>query len=457
MRLGDVPTHWDVRRLRHVCRFAYGDSLGPEHRDIGEVSVFGSNGQFGVHTTANTLQPVIVVGRKGSYGKVNFSESSVFATDTTYFVDSRYSDAHLRWLFYALGTLELDMFSKDSAVPGLSRNEAYACYIAVPTFDEQQKIAAFLDYVTTRIDMLVKKCHSFVDRLKEWRSALVSNAITCGASANAVSRPSWSVGSAIEPYGAIRLRGIPQSWRVVRLKYVASINDEILPESTDPNLDISYVDIGSVDRDQGIVSSDRIAFGNAPSRARRIVRHGDIIVSTVRTYLRAIASITDQNSNAIVSTGFAVVRPHRVSPDFLAYALSECGFVEEIMARSVGVSYPAINPSELGSMLVPLPSESEQNDIVMFLDRRTFQISATISKVQTMVERLREYRSALVVAAVTGAIDVRRVEPAIVMAGFWDLRHTEVRSEAAAADATSSEPSRIGHRSSQRGSESVET
>lgn len=174
---GEVPEHWDVRRLKHVCRLAYGDSLGPEFCDEGEVPVFGSNGQFGTHDVANTCQPVIVIGRKGSHGKVNFSDSKVFATDTTYFVDRRYSSSDLRWLYYVLGTLGLDLHSKDSAIPGLAREDAYAHKIAVPPLDEQRMMAEFLDCETSRIDTAISRTENVIKRLREYRTALVAAAV----------------------------------------------------------------------------------------------------------------------------------------------------------------------------------------------------------------------------------------------------------------------------------------
>jgi len=100
---------------------------------------------------------------------------------------------------------------------------------------------------------------------------------------------------------------IPAHWDVERLKYLATLNDEVLPESTNRSLEMTYVDIGSVDADAGITETEAVVFEKAPSRARRVVRGGDIIVSTVRTYLRAISAITASHPNLIVSTGFAVV------------------------------------------------------------------------------------------------------------------------------------------------------
>ena len=143
-----------------------------------------------------------------------------------------------------------------------------------------------------------------------------------------------------KPSGVEWIGDVPEHWEVKRLKYSASINDEVLAETTDPNLELSYVDIGSVHPVNGITSTAEMVFEDVPSRARRIVRDGDTIVSTVRTYLRAIAPIHDPAPNTIVSTGFAVVRPRSGCPIFMSFALSEPGFIEAIVARSVGVSYP---------------------------------------------------------------------------------------------------------------------
>lgn len=134
----------------------------------------------------------------------------------------------------------------------------------------------------------------------------------------------------------------PSNWRLCRLKEVADINLASLPETTDHDFSFTYVDIGSVDADGSIRSGEEIRFGAAPSRARRLVRGGDSIVSTVRTYLKAIAYIDDGAANFVVSTGFATLTPRQgVHPRYLYWWLRGSAFVEEIVARSVGVSYPS--------------------------------------------------------------------------------------------------------------------
>jgi type I restriction enzyme S subunit len=208
-----------------------------------------------------------------------------------------------------------------------------------------------------------------------------------------------------KPSGVEWLGDVPDKWDVKRLKYSVTINDEALPETTDPDFEFRYVDIGGVDAVNGIVTVEEMIFENAPSRARRIVRNGDTIVSTVRTYLRAIAPIKNPPDNLIVSTGFAVVRPRSVRPDFLSYALRESSFIETVVARSTGVSYPAVNASEVGIIPIPLPPAPEQQSIADFLDSQTARLDALLAKRRALIEKLQEKRTALISRTVTRGLN----------------------------------------------------
>ena len=198
---------------------------------------------------------------------------------------------------------------------------------------------------------------------------------------------------------------IPAHWEVKPLKRLATLNDEALSESTDSSFEIAYVDISSVDTVAGITDKENLDFEKAPSRARRIVRHGDVIVSTVRTYLRAIAAIKAPEPNLVVSTGFAVVRPRHLASSFAAYALRAPYFVESVVANSVGVSYPAINASRLACFPIPYPDLDEQRVIADFLDRETAKIDALVTKKERLIELLQEKRTALITRAVTRGLN----------------------------------------------------
>ena len=210
---------------------------------------------------------------------------------------------------------------------------------------------------------------------------------------------------AYKPSGVDWLGEIPAHWEARRLKYLATVNDEALSETTDPDMEITYVDIGNVDSVEGITGAQDLVFEDAPSRARRIVRQGDVIISTVRTYLKAIARIEPKGTNLVVSTGFAVIRPRHLDDGFVAYALSSPYFVERVVAHSVGVSYPAINASELTCLDIAFPPLLEQRAVAAFLDLETAKLDALVSRKERLIELLQEKRTALITRAVTRGLD----------------------------------------------------
>lgn len=190
------------------------------------------------------------------------------------------------------------------------------------------------------------------------------------------------------------------------MKYEVRINPEVLPESTAPDRVLRYIDIGNVDSFGRVLGVEEMRFEDAPSRARRIPRLGDSIIATVRTYLRAIAYISEDDPSMVCSTGFAVVRPgKRLDSKYLFYWLRSDPVVDEICARSVGVSYPAFNGPELGALPVPLVPLDQQRRIADFLDRKTASIDTLIEKQEQLLALLAEKRQALITQAVTKGLD----------------------------------------------------
>lgn len=176
--IGDIPEHWKLTKLKNVCHFNYGDSLPAEHRLEGKFPVFGSNGIIGYNNLTNTGSPTIIIGRKGSYGKLVYSSLSGFAIDTTFYVNEKIAKVNLKWLYYALMVLNLDTISLDTGVPGLSREYAYEKIIVLPNNEEQFSISNFLDSKTKKIDALITKNHNMIELMKEYKTSLISQAVT---------------------------------------------------------------------------------------------------------------------------------------------------------------------------------------------------------------------------------------------------------------------------------------
>lgn len=267
--------------------------------------------------------------------------------------------------------------------------------LPIPSIDKQKKILCLLSGKLERIDNLITNQETQIAKLKEYKQSVITEAVTKGLDKSAPLKD-----SGIEWIGEI-----PAHWDLDRIKFCATYNDEALKEKEDPELIIKYVDIGSVSLSDGITFIEEFSYQDAPSRARRITRKGDIIVSTVRTYLKAIAPIGEDG--LIVSTGFCVLRPNeKISSKYMEYYCKSDCFTNNVSRNSYGISYPAINASALVSFHITRPPDEEQKQIVDYLDEKCGKIDRLIAIKQEKIEKLQEYKKSLIYEYVTGKKEV---------------------------------------------------
>ena len=430
--LGDVPKHWEVKRLGHALSDTVGGGTpstaddtywaDSDEEGIPWVAIADMSAGGEITTTTKKITPLgyaatqlrqlpprtIIYSMYASVGAV--ARLGISATTNQAILgllpSKRLDSSYLHWWLNGIRTIVLAM-TRDNTQSNLNAETVCKIPLAVPPISEQQAIAAFLDQETARVDALVEKKQQLIERLGEYRKALITQTVTKGLPSDVAAAERFNPAPSLKPSGVEWLGDVPEHWEVKRLKLVASTNDDSLSETEDPHRPISYVDIGSVDSIAGIFQTKETIFEDAPAGARRLVKHGDTIISTVRTYLRAIAPICNPPQEMVVSTGFAVVRPRAMDSNFATWALREDRFVNEMVAHSVGATYPTINPTQIENLAIPIPPLSEQRAIATFLDRETGRIDALSGQVETAIERLQEYRTALITAAVTGKIDVR--------------------------------------------------
>ena len=320
---------WPRVRLGDMLSLEYGKSLPAHARDPhGEFPVAGSNGPDGKHTSAFVSSPGIAVGRKGSAGKVYWYENDFWPIDTTYYVVPKLS-FDMRWAYYLLSHLRLDRLATTTGVPGLNRNDAYSLEVPLPPLSEQHRIVEILDQV---------------DHLRRRR-----------ADADAKTER-------ILPALFIKMFGDPATnpmgWPVRPLRsFLNSV------ERRDPvkcqEKQFVYVDIASIDGATGRIVSTKKMFGHeAPGRARQVIRASDVLVSTVRPYLRATAMVPEELDGQIGSTGFCVLRSATGAGHGYLYALSRMSwFTEQLNSRARGASYPAVTDRDIWNLPVPLPDD----------------------------------------------------------------------------------------------------
>lgn len=423
--LGDVPAHWDVRRLCTVAELRV--SNVDKHTKESEVPVRLCN-YVDVYKNDRITSAMPFMSATASMDEIErfrLNKNDVLITkDSETWEDigvpawvvesaddllSGYHLAILRPHKEILGSyLALACGSKAIAHQfsvrangvtryGLTRFDIRSILLPLPPYLEQKAIVHHHDYVVTRIHKTDKCQERFIELLEEERYSIINQAVTRGLDPSVQLKPS----------GIQRFVDVPAHWEVCKLKQKVKINDATLPETTDPYFEFSYIDIGSVDHGRLSEQPQKLQFYASPSRARRIVENGDTIVSTVRTYLKA-TWFAENITNVICSTGFAVLTPGRdLSPKFVSYVAQSNVFTDQVTADSVGVAYPAISDTKLGSLVLCVPPLAEQVAIVEYLDKVTAGIDAAIARARRQIELLQEYRTRLIADVVTGKLDVR--------------------------------------------------
>lgn len=199
-------------------------------------------------------------------------------------------------------------------------------------------------------------------------------------------------------------------WTVDRLKDVAEINLDTLGTNTPEDFAFGYLEISNVNY-FGIVSEDaieQISFEDAPSRARRVVKNNDVLVSSVRPNLQAIAHIGNLgDGNLICSTGFNVVtsKRHKVFDKFLYWFLLSEGTRQYFEAVAKGVGYPALDDKDFEATNIPLFPIPVQKRIATYLDASCTAIDRAVETKQKQLENLDILRRSIIQKAVTQGLD----------------------------------------------------
>lgn len=421
--LGEIPSHWDVKQLKFAVTCndeALGENTEPDYEilyvDISNVSLTEG---------IKHKEELLFENSPSRARRVVKSGDVLVSTVRTYLKAITYVESAEENLIASTGFAVLRPSKKfdskfigywiqsEGMVGNIVANSVGVSYPAINSTDlvrlpivelplsEQKIIADFLDKRLAQVDALISKQETLLEKLAEQRVALISHAVTKGLNPDVEMKESdveW-------------LGNIPKHWDTKKLKFSVGCNLKTLTDKTDSDYEILYVDISNVSLTAGIKNKEELLFENAPSRARRVVKSGDVLVSTVRTYLKAITYVESAEDNLIASTGFAVLSPLDIlDSKFLGYWIQSEGMIGSIVANSVGVSYPAINSSVLVSLpIVDIPLE-EQKAISSYLDMEIETINRQVKLVNSSIEKLKEYRSTLITQVVTGKIDVRNLK-----------------------------------------------
>lgn len=210
----------------------------------------------------------------------------------------------------------------------------------------------------------------------------------------------WFVRLRFPGHEHVRIRnGVPEGWQKKRLSDVARVNEETLPGSYDG--EIEYIDISSVT--PGSINVTALYdFKDAPSRARRVVKHGDIIWSCVRPNRKSYSVIWQPAPNLIASTGFAVITPTALPTAFLLQATTTESFVGYLENHARGAAYPAVVASDFERAEILVPSASHVRDF----NEQAEPLLSQASILSLQNKKLRAARDLLLPRLMSGEIAV---------------------------------------------------
>lgn len=280
--------------------------------------------------------------------------------------------------------------------------------IVLPTRSEQDRIAAYLDSETARIDGLIEKKTIFIELLREKRQTLITQAVTKGLDPGVPMKD-----SGVEWFGQV-----PSTYTVTRLMHLTDYGKDIMYGIVLPGPDVEtgipIVKGGNVKEDQlTLAKLCRTTPEIEMPFARARLRPNDIVYS-IRGSIGDAELVPEELLDANITQDVARVSPGpRVNPRWLLYFLKSKGLFAQLDREATGATIRGINIFSLKRAIVALPSLSEQKDIVRFLDGQCERIDRLSKAAGRSVELLRERRAALITASVTGQIDMRSEQPAL--------------------------------------------
>lgn len=191
------------------------------------------------------------------------------------------------------------------------------------------------------------------------------------------------------------MSNLPKGWSLMTVGDVCEAVEKHKP-SDSPRAEFTYIDISSIDNSRNTIVDPRVLSGaDAPSRARQILRAGDTVLSTVRTYLRNTAIVPEDLDGATGSTGFSVLRPRRdlIEPRYLFYRALESVWVESLSAQQTGSSYPAVREADVRAMPIEVPPLDEQRRIVEAIEIHLSHLDAGVESLRRAKRNLERMRA----------------------------------------------------------------
>jgi type I restriction enzyme, S subunit len=431
--LGDVPQHWETKAIKWETPVFRGASPRP----IDDPNYFDDEGEYawvriadvtasGMYLTETTqrlsdlgdalsvrLQPgALFLSIAGTVGKPCIAGIKCCIHDGfVYFPDWR---GDTKFLYYIFASGEpYKGLGKFGTQLNLNTDTVGSIRIGVPPLLEQRAIANFLDAKTAVLDNLTAKKRDLLERLREHRTALISRAVTKGLPEAEAKAAGVEVVSRFKDSGVEWLGKVPEHWEVMQIRRKLLVLDckHKTVEFVDDGIKVASIrEVHGFEVDLSEAKQTTEDLYLEMIEGNRRPRIGDIIYSRNATV--GEAALVTTNEKFCMGQDVCLIRSKSEHSRFLIYLFRSKPILEQLESLMVGSTFRRINVGQINSFWISLPPILEQRAIADYLDRETKRIDHIIARVEAALEKLTEYRTALITAAVTGKIDAREFKNA---------------------------------------------
>lgn len=404
--LGDVPVDWRLIRLKFMAKIKNGQDYKTIEVEQG-YPVIGSGGQFTFASEYMYDEESVLLGRKGTIDKPLYINEPFWTVDTMYYTEVG-CDFDAKYLFYLALTIQFKRYATNTALPSMTQENLGNYVFSIPDQgDDRKKIANFLDHETTKIDTLIEKQQQLIKLLKEKRQAVISHAVTKGLDPNVPMRD-----SRVEWFDCV-----PVHWRVFELKFAAEkgrkkftdgdwVESPFITDSGVRLLQTGNVGIGEF-KEKGFRYISEASFSVLNCTE---VEPRDVLICRLDGPVGRACLAPDLGVKTITSVDNAILKPSgEFDARYIVYLASSAPWLNWIqdLCRVGGGFRLRISRTMLGEQRVPVAPLKEQIKIADELDNHSKLSIDCIKKCEKNITLLKERRTALISAAVTGKIDVR--------------------------------------------------
>ncbi|MGK7885809.1 MAG: restriction endonuclease subunit S [Crocosphaera sp.] len=399
--LGDIPEHWEVKRLKYLAKIKNGQEYKLVRTDDIGYPVIGSGGQFAYASKYLFKGESVLLGRKGTIDKPLYVNCSFWTVDTMFYTEIK-NNTFPKFLYYSTLTIPFKYFSTNTAVPSMTQEDLSNNFLVYPPIEEQQKIAKFLDEKTGEIEEAISHKQRLIELLQEQKAILINQAVTKGLNPNVSMRDS----------GIEWLGDIPEHWEVRKLNYSGFCSNGVSKGANYFGSGYPFVNYSDVynnfELPKNVIG---LAKSTDTDRINYSVNKGDIFFTRTSETVEEIglsSTCLETLENAIFSGFLIRFRPYKnlLFPNFSKYYF-RCQSHRFFFIREMNlVTRASLSQELLKRLPILLPPLQEQERIASFLDKQTAEIQELINQIKQQIDKLNELKQILISDAVTGKIKV---------------------------------------------------